>query len=270
MKFKKEKIFNFSLYSFILLIFLSPIIVESETYYSSKIQSEFYNKEISNLISSRPSDLNDRHKFYSAAFLGRPYGANTLKGDIENKEVLVLNLQEMDCFTYLDYVHSLLYADDYYDFISRLRQTRYKNGIVSFKNRNHFFYDWAFNLKGVTNITSTVFSRSSIVILKNLNLKGDGLLFLPGIRVRTVSISYLEPISFNEKSLTKLKSGDYIGIYSEKEGLDVSHVGIIVQKDGRYYFRHASSQATINAVVDMDFLEYIKDKPGIIIYRNNH
>ena len=150
MKYKKERKFN----SFILIIFLIlswPLYSFSETFYSDELKSQYYKIEVDKLILSRPNSISKRYEYYSSAFLGRPYKSNTLSGDLKNKEVLILNLKEMDCFTYLDYVHSLINAENYYDFINQLKEVRYKDGIVSFKNRNHFFYDWAKNIKNIAN-----------------------------------------------------------------------------------------------------------------------
>ena len=267
MKYKKERKFN-PLILIIFLILSSPFYSFSETFYSDELKSQYYKAEVDKLILSRPNGISKRYEYYSSAFLGRPYKSNTLSGDLKNKEVLILNLKEMDCFTYLDYVHSLINAENYYDFINQLKEVRYKDGIVSFKNRNHFFYDWAKNIKNIDDITDEIFLGKSTKVSKNLNLKSDGKLFLNGIDIRKVSIVYLEPKFINNENINLLESGDYVGIYSPINGLDVSHVGIFIKKGGSYLFRHASSVSGVNKVVDVNFLEYIKNKPGIIIYRN--
>lgn len=269
MRYKKERKYRFLVF-FIALIFLFPFkLVQSETYYSSKLRSEYYKDQINKLMINRPSEPNKLPNYFSSAFLGLPYKAHTLIGDKNNKEVFVLNLDEMDCFTYLDYIQSLIESKDYYSFISKLKYVRYKDGIVSFKNRNHFFYDWSQNVKGLLDVTSTIFTQKSIKITKNLNLKDDGKFFLEGIPVKKVYISYLPSKHLNKDNLEKLKSGDYIGIYTHIKGLDVSHVGIFIKKEQGYFYRNASSLSKNNKIVDTDFLDYIKDKPGIIIYRNS-
>lgn len=171
----------------------------------------------------------------------------------------------MDCFTYIDYVHSLALSGDYYDFVDRLKLTRYEAGIVSFKTRNHFFYDWSLNVKGIMDVTKDIRVNKVTTVKKKLNLKSDGSVFLEGIPIREVEISYIKSKFITPAYVKKITSGDYIGIYSEKEGLDVSHVGILIYKNGKDYFRHASSIE--GKVVDVDFFKYIKDKPGIIVYR---
>ncbi len=269
LRYKKERKYRFLVF-FIALIFLFPFkLVQSETYYSPKLRSEYYKDQINKLIINRPSESNKLPNYFSSAFLGLPYKAHTLIGDKNNKEVFVLNLDEMDCFTYLDYIQSLIESKDYYSFISKLKYVRYKDGIVSFKNRNHFFYDWSQNVKGLLDVTSTIFTQKSVKITKNLNLKDDGKFFLDGIPVKKVYISYLPSKHLNKNNLEKLKSGDYIGIYTHIKGLDVSHVGIFIKKEQGYFYRNASSLSKNNKIVDTDFLDYIKDKPGIIIYRNS-
>jgi hypothetical protein len=64
-----------------------------------------------------------------------------------------------------------------------------------------------------------------------------------------------------------MKTGDYVGIYSEKEGLDVSHVGIIIKEKDAVNLRHTSSLKKHREVIDEDFKEYLKNKPGIIALR---
>ena len=64
-----------------------------------------------------------------------------------------------------------------------------------------------------------------------------------------------------------IKSGDYIGIYTEIPGLDVTHTGIAIKKGDKTYLRHASSKKSNQKVVDEDFKEYAAKVPGIVIYR---
>ena len=78
---------------------------------------------------------------------------------------------------------------------------------------------------------------------------------------------YLVCISF-DLNISKLKDGDYIGIYTKIQGLDVTHTGIIVFKDGFVYLRHASSKKM--KVIDSLLLEYISSKDGVVVYRNDN
>jgi hypothetical protein len=51
------------------------------------------------------------------------------------------------------------------------------------------------------------------------------------------------------------------------EGLDVSHVGIIIRDRDALLLRHASSDRRFRKVVDQDFQTYISGKPGLIVLR---
>jgi len=267
LRYKKERKYSLIVSLIVVILLFGFNFAQSGTYYSAKVKYQYFKKEVSELILKRPDDISLRHAYFSAAFLGTPYKANTLSGDDNNKEIFTINLNQMDCFTYIDYVHSLIEAKDYYNFINKLQNVRYKDGIVSFKNRNHFFYDWSQNVKGIVDATDSILPGKSIRVLKNLNLKSNGELFLDGIPIRRVHIRYIPPDLIKESNLNNLKSGDYIGIYTDIKGLDVSHVGILIKNKRGVFFRHASSSPGIKKVIDVEFLDYIKNKPGIVVYR---
>jgi hypothetical protein len=100
---------------------------------------------------------------------------------------------------------------------------------------------------------------------KTLNRKADGSPILPGIPERERRIAFVPSIRIDTGVMADLRTGDYAGIYTETEGLDVSHVGIIIRDGRRLLFRHASSVK--RKVLDQDFLPYISGKPGIVVLR---
>ena len=103
--------------------------------------------------------------------------------------------------------------------------------------------------------------------IKKLNLKADGTKYLPGIAVTERKITYIPSESLDAGVLSKLQTGDYVGIYTDIEGLDVTHTGIVSEKDGKLYLRHASSRISTMQVIEEDLREYMKNKPGLIVYR---
>ena len=94
------------------------------------------------LISSNFKDEGEKIDYISSRFLGVPYEENTLEGNLKTKEVFTINLAGVDCFTYLDYVEALRISDNFDQFGDKLKLVRYRDGVVRFKNRNHFFSDW--------------------------------------------------------------------------------------------------------------------------------
>ena len=90
---------------------------------------------------------------------------------------------------------------------------------------------------------------------------------MPGIESKQREIIYIPSDVVDAAVIDRLRTGDYVGIYTRKQGLDVSHVGLIIRDKNRVYFRHASSDQKYRKVMDQDFRKYIDGKPGIVILR---
>jgi hypothetical protein len=216
-------------------------------------------------------DTGERIAFISRHFLGTPYVGNTLQG-IEGTneslnealtEVFVVELGGLDCLTFLEYVESMRLSRSFDGFIENLKTVRYTNGKVEYINRRHFFSDWTDAT--VEDVTAAVGSGLAEISAKALNLKEDGTYYLPGVKPVDKLITYIPGTLIDDKIISGVRTGDYLGIYSQKSGLDVSHVCIAVREGGRVYLRHASSIR--NEVVDEEFFHYMEGKPGLIIYR---
>ncbi|PLX99417.1 MAG: DUF1460 domain-containing protein [Desulfuromonas sp.] len=204
----------------------------------------------------------------SAEFLVVPYRAHSLVGGPAEEEVLVFDLAGVDCFTLLDYVEALRLSPSFSAATVRLPQVRYLDGRVAYRSRNHFLSDWPQrNAATILDVTAEVGQGRAQTVAKELNRKADGSLWLEGIPVVSRPISYLPTADLDDTVLAALKAGDYLGIYTPLEGLDVSHVGIVVRQDGQLLLRHASSLSGVEQVVDVDLIEYLSDKPGIVVYR---
>ena len=218
--------------------------------------------------SASAGGMGERIGFISAEFLGTPYVADTLTGNAGTPEVFTIDLQGMDCFTYVDYVEALSLSDSFPDFEENLRKIRYKDGIVAFQNRNHFFSDWPVNNSDkVKDVTRAVGGDKTMSASKSLNQKKDGGLFLPGIPVKNRTIYYIPSPEIDGEVIANLQTGDYAGIFTEIDGLDVSHTGIIVKKGNTAYLRNASSRKSNMKVVDQNLIEYMQNKPGLVVYR---
>src|ERR1700757_4891399 len=98
-------------------------------------------KKLDHIIreSSGIQDLGKRIDFLSEQFLNVNYKESTLIGNINTPEVFVINLEGMDCFTYIDYVEAMRLSSSFSQFKENLRRVRYQSGKVTFENRNHFF-----------------------------------------------------------------------------------------------------------------------------------
>ncbi len=203
----------------------------------------------------------------SGQFLGTPYGANTLIGSATEPEQLVADFRQVDCFTLVDYVEALSRTTDRNQFVANLIDTRYAGDQVDFTHRKHFFTDWA-NVATVaaTDITGSL-SPAAVTVPKQLNAKGDGSVYLPGIPVVDRAITYIPSSAVDDNVMRGLQTGDFVGAYADAPGLDVTHVGIFVATPNGPVFRNASSLAENNKVVDTPLGEYLQTVPGIVVLR---
>lgn len=182
-------------------------------------------------------------------------------------EKLVVDFNGVDCFTLLNYVHALSQSASKADFLDRLVKPRYKKGKVSFVNRKHFFSDWfASQPRNALDVTAQI-SPKAVVVHKKLNLKADGGRFIPAIGIFERDITYIPANALDQSALDAIHSGDYIGIYSKLNGLDVSHVCIAIRIGDQLYYRNASSLQRDRKVVDTPFMDYMHNKPGIVVLR---
>ncbi|MDX9714575.1 MAG: DUF1460 domain-containing protein [Dissulfurispiraceae bacterium] len=213
-------------------------------------------------------NIPERISIISSIFLGIPYKTSTIDEHSKDAEQLVIDFSGVDCFTFLDYVESMRRATTWRGFIKTLRSTRYRKSSISFKHRNHFFSDWIKNnTSTIADFTKKTASHKTVIATKKLNRKDDGSLYVRDIKPVQRRINYIPSSSLDQNIIDRLRTGDYAGIYSDKPGLDVSHVGIIIKTESGVKLRHASSARTNRCVVDEDLFKYISKKPGLVLFR---
>jgi hypothetical protein len=212
-------------------------------------------------------EVGPRILFISERFLGVPYQEHTLIGDAETPEIFTINLQAVDCFTFLDYIEAMRLSHTFSEFKANLRMVRYADAEVSYAARNHFFTDWRERNLPVSDVTGKVGRDKARAAVKRLNAKPDGTRFVPGLSIKERNVTYIPGTLIDETVIASLQTGDYVGFYAEPHGLDVSHVGIIVKDQAEIYLRHASSAPHHRKVVDEQFMTYVSDKPGIVVLR---
>lgn len=224
-------------------------------------------EEIEELINEAQTieKLAERIDLISEKFLGTSYNKNTLIGSLTEAEALVVNFEELDCYTYLDYVLALAQSESFEDFKNKITQIRYKDALVDYKSRRHFFTDWS--LSQIARDITKDFSISQSTI-KTLNQKANGELYLEGISIEKRRVDFIASQNIS-KVKNKIRTGDFIALYTSTPGLDVSHVGIAIQKADGLYLRNASSLPGIMKVIDQKLLEINELSPfsGIIIMR---
>lgn len=218
-------------------------------------------------------------------FLEASYEASPL--ETEGEERLTVNLRSFDCFTFVEQclAIALILTDfrrSWDDFTSTVRNLRYRNGVVEYTNRFHYFCDWLKYhcqrgiLRDVTSELGGLPYRKEIFYMTRYReryprLNSDEVFS----RIRATeeelekSLDAYLPLAAVERVLPLIKTGDIIAFTTEKEGLDVSHVGIADPSGGNDSFMiHASSEA--GKVVKTPFLAYLRTQAsvsGIIVGR---
>lgn len=228
-----------------------------------------FSKEKINKILKKASELNNREdkiKFISSQFLNTPYKPIKL-GFKTDEEFFVVQLEGVDCMTFVEYVESMAKSKSFEEFVKNLRQFRYQNGIVKYETRNHFFTDWI-DFNGYKDIGKEIGKDRAILIKKSLNYSKKRGIILKDVPIRFRAFYYIPSDNFDKSIKEKLKTGDIVGAYAYKENqdwLDVTHIGYIIKKNNKLYFRNASSLKRYNKVVDIPLDNYLKRVKGLVL-----
>lgn len=215
-----------------------------------------------------PAKTNDV-LFFAKKFIGIPYGAATLeKSDTER---LIINLDLLDCTTYVDVVTSLTLChrkglSSFKDFCRYLQKIRYHRGLIDgYTSRNHYYSSWIQNAENqhlVHELTPadrpnvspfTSVQRLNIYFMSKNSHLYPALVkhpeYIPLIRKseeeltgRTVRYIPKKALGGPKYLLGMVQDGDILAMVTRKSGLDVSHLGFAVWgKDGKLHLLNASS-----------------------------
>lgn len=269
------------------VLLILSLIAGSFSSYSNQLQkvNQYYHK----LYNLPTKNLSQRIEWFSKQFLETPYYLGSLGEGSKGKydKFAKYSLNRFDCDTYVNTVLALAYANNAESFLCYLDNLRYKNGVVSYINRNHFTsLDWNLNnklfLKDITNSFANTKKTTAFIDKKNwykaktlqniridtnkhkalISLKQAG----TKLKNKFVTINYLpleEIYSKHESVFKKIPSGAVIEIVRpnwnlrKKIGtnLHISHLGFAIWKNNKLYFRQAS--LLHKKVVDSLFLNYL-------------
>ena len=178
------------------------------------------------------SSISQRIDFISATLRGTRYLGFTLIGGPRRPEQFVARDDGFDCVTFCETVLAAAIAKNVGEFDSVLRKIRYHNGIVSWRERNHYFFEWGrHNIEN--KICEAVAIPGSIEIQKSVYWHRE-------LGRRVFSMTVIPRAAFlANKSM--LASGDIIGFITQRPNLDYFHVGFIAfGSGGELLLRHAS------------------------------
>lgn len=222
-------------------------------------------------------------------FKETPYKAATLEINPDD-EKLVINLREMDCTTFTENVLAITRTikdgnPTFEKFAAELQNIRYRDGeIDGYYSRNHYFSDWIFEndrmgiVKSVSKEIAGTPYRKTINFMSThpesyLQLKNHPeIQKIIAEREREISMreTYFIPKEKIGEIESKLNDGDIVGITSRVDGLDISHVGILIRINGRIHLMHASTTAEKVVISDNSLEDYLlksKSVTGIMVAR---
>lgn len=195
-------------------------------------------------------------------FLDTPYMANTL--EINKEEELVVNCDEVDCTTYVEYVLAMSLCSRQGDemieseFANNLQKIRYRNGVINgYPSRLHYITDWvADNVRMglIDDITARKSKETTFVSVNYMTSNPDKYEHLRNSPANTSAMAEYERqlsgkrihyLPINQLSVTGnswIKNGDIIAMVTNTPGLDISHLGIAIYIKGNLHLLHASSK----------------------------
>lgn len=201
--------------------------------------------------------------FFARELKGLPYVAKTLEKNREEK--LVVNLRQMDCTTYVETVLALTRSMNqgkatFANYCNNLRLIRYRNGVVSYTSRNHYFTYWiqqnakagfVKDIQGPNPPYSAIHKVNANYMTNHLSqypMLKDKPEWVKQIKameksVTGVSVRYIPKGKVDNSRLMRktVHNGDIIAIITKKSGLEISHLGIVAWHDDGLHMLNASS-----------------------------
>ena len=194
-------------------------------------------------------------------YIGTPYVPHVL--DQQDKEELVLNTDELDCLTFIEYVLAetlcpKLQNGDISEsaFADKVQLLRYRDGkIDGYASRLHYGTDWIMNAVRLHLLQDITEQRGNAVQVVDVfymtthpdqyrslgNAKTFALMKQVEKSLTGQKFSFLPKDELSYNGAAWIKNGDIIAITTDKPGLDIAHFGIAFYVEGKLTLLHASS-----------------------------
>ena len=210
-------------------------------------------------------------------FIGTPYAAGTLE---HSPEMLTVNIDSMDCTTFVETVLALAYTaaegrQSWRDFTYNLQRLRYRQGEVDgYASRLHYPSAWIVdntargNLKEVTddvagarhvvksldymsahrNDYPALADSTNYAAVRNMEAGFSNHRY-PVVKAPQVKASSILPAG---------RPGDVVLFTTSTRGLDVTHMGILTYDGKEFHFIHASRKAGKVVEEPLTLSEYVR------------
>ena len=212
-------------------------------------------------------------------FLGTPYAAFSL--DAGPQERVQLDLTRFDCMLFVEQLLALAASRRWNGFAEVTKQLRYADGEVGYCSRHHYFHHWgrAAERAGLVNdITKDLPGQQSRALKLNY-MSTHPELYAPLRNQSTLGcITALEqdydvvqnyiPNSNLSNINPLLRSGDLFAVATSVQGLDVTHMGVIVTDSSGVSAVHAvPGQGVIRSKPFHRYVQSVPESIGAVILR---
>jgi len=176
--------------------------------------------------------ISQKIDFISGALRGTRYEGYTLIGGPQRPEQFVARDDAFDCVTFCETVLAAAVSNNPGEFDASLRTIRYHNGVVSWRERNHYFFEWCqHNIENKTcrwvTLDGSIKLEKTVYWHKELGKRRFSILVIPS------------NVFLSGKAM--LAKGDIVGFITQRPNLDYFHVGFIAfSSKGELLLRHAS------------------------------
>lgn len=168
-----------------------------------------------------PTTISQRIGKVSRRLLGTPYRQEPLGGGPDLPETVSVSVSAFDCVTYVEHVVALAMSGTPAEFPRFVRRLRYRQGRVTWEDRNHYMTDWIGN-NAREGLVRRLGERSGLWIVRSRRLD-----LVPGVAPRDVNVRGIPKASFLARG-PRLDTGDVLFFLSTRRHLDVFHCGIAV------------------------------------------
>lgn len=249
------------------------------------------NRLLIDAVDAKLASPGDALAYFAEKFVGTPYVSGTLEGE---PEYLRVNLDGLDCTTFVESMMALAATVDerrssWRDFVYNLQDIRYRDGKINgYPSRLHYISDWAVdNIRRgrFTDITNR-FPKCNYVV-KTIDFMSTNRDQYPALadsanfaQIKKMEICFrryrypfIKTGDLSLKSVSdEFRNGDVLAFTSSLKNLDVSHMGLVVIRDGVPYVAHASSSAGKVVLSELPLDKFMKKNrqfTGVRVFRLN-
>jgi len=220
------------------------------------------------------------------SFLGTKYTPGTLEVEPEQ---LVINLEELDCVTYVENVLAMARivrsGDPTWEaYVRELERIRYRGGELNgYRSRLHYFSEWISDNERLGLVRNVTRDLGGVPLAESINFMSThadsyrqladtaNLAEIRKIEARlNGEARWWIPEGSMPGVMGRIENGDIIAATSSIDGLDIAHTGIAVRRDDGVYLMHAplvGSNVELSETTLDQRIARIEAQDGIMVAR---